>query len=359
MVLSPLRTISAMTPYVIAHRGASGYVPEHTLAAYWLAIAQGADYIEPDLVSTADGVLVARHENALAVLGPDGALQEATTDVMNHPAFVSRCTTKCIDGRTVTGWFSEDFTLAELKTLRARERLPGLRVANTRFDGMFEIPTLAEILALLAQANVGRVRPVGLYPETKHPSYFRALGLPLEPALLVALAGCSAPVFLQSFETANLQALAGQAAHPRIQLVEATGRPWDWTQAGRSDGYAEMLQPQGLAEVALYAQGIGVHAEWVLPRHEGRLMTPTDLVSRAHQAGLQVHVWTVRAENHFLPVDHWQGDEPATWGNLEGYLQCLLDAGIDGFFVDQPFLGRRAVMAWHERRQVQGNAARV
>lgn len=348
-----------MTPFVIAHRGASGYLPEHTLAAYWLAIQQGADFIEPDLVSTADGVLVARHENALAVLGSDGELLEATTDVMDHPAFASRCTTRLIDGKPVTGWFTEDFTLAELKTLRARERLPVLRAANVRFNDMFEIPTLDDILVLLAQANAGRAQPVGLYPETKHPSHFRALGLPLEPALLAALEGWSGPVFLQSFETANLQAMAGQTTHPRIQLIEATGGPWDWVEAGRSAGYAEMLQPAGLAEVARYAQGIGVHAEWVLPRRDGRLMAPTDLVTRAHHAGLQVHVWTVRAENHFLPKDHRRGDDPADWGDLDGYLQRLLDVGIDGFFIDHPFLGRRAVRAWHERRQAQGGTARV
>ena len=348
-----------MLPIVIAHRGASGYVPEHTLAAYWLAIQQGADFIEPDLVSTADGVLVARHENALAVLGADGGLLEATTDVMDHPVFAARCVTKQIDGQPVTGWFTEDFTLAELKTLRARERLPALRAANVRFDGMFEIPTLAEILALLAQANAGRARPVGLYPETKHPSYFRALGLPLEPPLLAALQGLAAPVFLQSFETVNLQAMAGQTAHPRIQLIEATGRPWDWAEAGRPQVYADMLQPAGLAEVARYAQGIGVHAEWVLPRQDGRLTAPTDLVARAHRAGLQVHVWTLRAENHFLPLDHRRGTDPAAWGDLDGYLQRLLDTGIDGFFVDQAFIGCCAVQAWHARGQAPGAAGRV
>jgi glycerophosphoryl diester phosphodiesterase len=327
----------ASPPLVIAHRGASGYLPEHTLAAYWLAIEQGADYIEPDLVSTADGVLVARHENALAVLNLDGSLREATTDVMDHPAFAGRCRTQPIDGVPVTGWFTEDFTLAELKTLRARERLPSLRPANARFDGMFEVPTLAEIVTLLRRANEGRARPVGLYPETKHPSHFRALGLPLEPALLDGLQGLAAPVFLQSFEVGNLQALAGRTAHPRIQLCELGGHPWD-----DPTPYAEMLSPAGLAHIATYAQGIGVHAEWVLPRRDGRLQPATRLVAEAHAAGLQVHVWTVRAENHFLPLDHRRGDDPAALGDVAGYLQRLQAAGIDGCFADQAFLARRA-----------------
>jgi glycerophosphoryl diester phosphodiesterase len=331
----------ATAPLVIAHRGASGYLPEHTLAAYWLAIEQGADYIEPDLVATADGVLVARHENALAVLNDDGSLREATTDVAERPAFAARCRTQSIDGAAVTGWFTEDFTLAELKTLRARERLPALRPANARFDGMFEVPTLEEILALLRRANEGRAQPVGIYPETKHPSHFRALGLPLEPTLLAALEGQGAPVFLQSFEVGNLQALAGVTAHPRIQLVELHGRPWD-----RPMPYAEMLTPAGLAQIARYAQGIGVHAEWVLPRHQGRLQSPTALVADAHAVGLQVHVWTVRAENHFLPEGHQRGTDPGALGDVQGYLHCLFDAGVDGCFADQAFLARQAVRAW-------------
>jgi glycerophosphoryl diester phosphodiesterase len=327
----------ASPPRVIAHRGASGYLPEHTLAAYWLAIEQGADYIEPDLVSTADGVLVARHENALAVLEGDGGVREATTDVMDHPAFASRCRTQLIDGVPVTGWFTEDFTLAELKTLRARERLPALRPANARFDGMFEVPTLAEIVTLLQRASEGRARPVGLYPETKHPSHFRALGLPLEPALLDGLKGLDAPVFLQSFEVGNLQALAGRTTHPRIQLCELAGHPWD-----DPTPYAEMLSPAGLARIATYAQGIGVHAESVLPRRDGRLQPATRLVADAHAAGLQVHVWTVRAENHFLPLDHRRGDDPAALGDVAGYLRRLRAAGIDGCFADQAFLARQA-----------------
>jgi len=346
-------------PLVIAHRGASGYVPEHTLAAYWLAIQQGADFIEPDLVSTRDGVLVARHENAIALVHPDGRLREATTDVMQHPEFAQRCTTKTVDGLALTGWFTEDFTLAELKTLRACERLPGLRPAGARFDGMFEVPTLAEILALLAHANVGRARPVGLYPETKHPSYFRSIGLPLEPALLAALQGWQAPVFLQSFEVGNLQVMAQHTAWPRIQLIEAAGQPWDWAAAGKAEGYEQMRQPTGLAAVARYAHGIGVHAECVLPRHNGRLAAPTTLVADAHRVGLLVHVWTLRAENHFLPLDDQRGNDPAVWGDLAGYTCRLLDLGIDGFFTDQAFIGRQAVQAWHARDQAPGPERRV
>lgn len=334
-------------PLVIAHRGASGDRPEHTLAAYTLAIEHGADFIEPDLVSTADGVLVARHENALAVLNGDGSLREATTDVMDHPAFASRCRTQPIDGVPVTGWFTEDFALAELKTLRARERLPALRPANARFDGQFEIPTLAEIVALLRRANEGRARPVGLYPETKHPSHFRSLGLPLEPALLAEVEALDAPVFLQSFETGNLRALAAQSRHPRIQLIEAAGRPWDWAVAGRAGGYAEMLTPAGLADIACYAQGIGVPVQAVLSA--GGAATP--LVAQAHAAGLQVHGWTVRAENAFLPADCRRGADPAAPGDVDRHLGRLFDAGIDGFFTDHAFLARRAMQAWHDRGQ--------
>lgn len=328
----------AVTPWplIIAHRGASGERPEHTLASYRRAIEQGADYIEPDLVATADGVLVARHENALAVLNEDGSVREATTDVMDRHAFASRCRTQSIDGVPVTGWFTEDFTLAELKTLRARERLPALRPANTAFDGQFEIPTLAEIVALLQEVNAGRAQPVGIYPETKHPSHFRQIGLPLEEALLDGLAPLKAPVFLQSFEVGNLQALARVTSHPRIQLVELTGRPWD-----QPTPYAEMMTPAGLAQIATYAQGIGVHAEWVLPRRDGRLLPATALVQQAHAVGLQVHVWTVRAENHFLPLDFRRGDEPAALGDGAGYLERLRDAGVDGCFADQPGLARQ------------------
>lgn len=341
-------------PLVIAHRGASGYLPEHTLAAYWLAIEQGADFIEPDLVITKDGVLVARHENAIAILNAEGSVREATTDVMERPEFAARKTSKRIDGSTVTGWFTEDFTLAELKTLRARERLPALRVANTRFDGMFEVPTLDEVLQLVDAANAQRRqrgrRPVGVYPETKHPSYFQSIGLPLEEPLVQALhrhghADARAPVFIQSFETANLRKLHRMTRLPLVQLLNASGRPYDFVVAGDPRGYADLVRPAGLAEIATYAKGIGAHTALMIPLAGGRLGTPTTLVDDAHRAGLLVHGWTFRAENQFLPNEFDAGSDPAMLGDPAGQVRAFLKLGLDGFFTDHPFLGRQAVDA--------------
>jgi glycerophosphoryl diester phosphodiesterase len=343
-------------PLVIAHRGASGYLPEHTLAAYWMAIEQGADFVEPDLVITKDGVLVARHENAIAILNPDGSVREATTDVMDKPEFASRKTTKQIDGVNVTGWFTEDFTLAELKTLRARERLPALRSANTRFDGMFEIPTLAEVLQLVEQANEQRKRraqgrhgwrPVGVYPETKHPSYFQSIGLPLEEPLVQTLhrfgyKGEQAPVFIQSFETANLRKLQRMTRVPLVQLLNGSGRPYDFVLAGDPRSYADLAKPDGLAEIAGYAKGIGANTNLMIPLAGGRLGTPTTLVDDAHRAGLVVHGWTFRAENNFLPNEFDVGSDPAALGDLAGQVRAFLKLGMDGFFTDHPFLGRKA-----------------
>jgi glycerophosphoryl diester phosphodiesterase len=349
-------------PLVIGHRGASGYVPEHTLAAYWLAIEQGADYVEPDLVITKDGVLVARHENAIAIVNADGSVREATTDVMDRPEFASRKTTKVIDGVTVTGWFTEDFTLAELKTLRARERLPALRSANTRFDGMFEVPTLDEVLALVAQANERRReqapraqggkpqrwQPVGVYPETKHPSYFQGIGLPLEEPLVRALhkhgyRERNAAVFIQSFETANLRKLNRLTRLPLVQLISASGRPWDFTASGDPRTYADLAKPAGLAEIASYADGVGANTNVMIPlTAAGTLGTPTSFVADAHAAGLVVHGWTFRAENNFLPNEFDVGTEPAALGQMAGQVKAFLKLGMDGFFTDHPFLGKQA-----------------
>lgn len=313
-------------PLLIAHRGHSGAWPEHTLAAYRAAIEAGADFIEPDLVLTRDHVLVARHENAIS----------DTTDVAARPEFADRRTTKIIDGKTVTDWFTEDFTLAELKSLRARERLPALRASSARHDGAFDIPTFEEILALLADANQGRDRPVGVYPETKHPSYFAELGLPHEAPLLELLSrygytDADSPVFIQSFEVGNLIALSAKSPLPLIQLIEAKGAPAD-----RPDQpYANMLRPEGLAAIAAYARGIGPDKALVIPRDaEGRLTAPTPLVRHAHDAGLLVHPWTFRAENFFLPADMRQGTDPAAHGDLAGEIHAFLDAGIDGLFTD-------------------------
>ena len=300
---------------VIGHRGASGYVPEHTLAAYRLAIEQGADFIEPDLVMTRDGVLVARHENEIG----------GTTDVAGKAGFASRKTTKIIDGVQVSGWFTEDFTLAELKTLRAKERIPKLRPANTRFDGQHEIPTLEEVLLLLENQS----RKIGVYPETKHPSYFQGIGLAMEAPLVALLErygyrGRDAAVFIQSFESGNLRQLAKMTELPLIQLL-SDGKPFD------------------LADIATYARGIGPNKNLIIPLTAGgSLGTPTSLVRDAHAKGLLVHPWTFRAENNFLPRDLRSGADPAAAGDLAGELRRFLDLGIDGFFTDQPDQGVRA-----------------
>ncbi|MDO9364335.1 MAG: glycerophosphodiester phosphodiesterase [Sphingopyxis sp.] len=325
-------TLDGHSPIVIAHRGASGERPEHTLAGYRLAIDLGADYIEPDLVLTKDGVLVARHENEIS----------ETTDVAEHPKFAARKATKTIDGREVTGWFTEDFTLAELKTLRARERLPKLR--STEYDGQFEIPTFEEILALLAEVNKGRKTPVGVYPETKHPSYFVSIGLPHEAPLLAMLdrfgyRGRAAPVFIQSFEVGNLMDLRAESDLPLIQLIDAAGGPAD--RPGTS--YAAMTSPAGLKMIAAYADGIGPNKAMVIPRAAlGRLGEPTNLVRDAHAAGLKVHPWTFRRENYFLPLGDKGGINPAGHGDLAAEIKAYLDTGIDGLFSDNP---REAVAA--------------
>ena len=333
-------------PIVIGHRGASGYVPEHTLVAYFLAIEQGADYIEPDLVMTKDGVLVVRHENEIS----------GTTDVADRPKYAGRKTTKTIDGIEVTGWFTEDFTLAELKTLRAKERLPELRPANTRFDGMFEVPTLEEVLALVQAVNDQRTQaasdeerrhlePIGVYPETKHPTYFADIGLAMEESLVALLdrygyRGKGAPIFIQSFEVANLKQLAGMTDLPLVQLLNESGQPYDFVAGGDPRTYADLAQPAGLAEIATYASGIGVAKNLLILRTaNGILGTPTTLVGDAHANGLVVHGWTFRAENYFVPTDFQSSTDEAAQGDLAGEVERYLMLGIDGFFTDHPDIG--------------------
>ncbi|MFL6227099.1 MAG: glycerophosphodiester phosphodiesterase [Actinomycetes bacterium] len=316
-------------PLVIGHRGASGYRPEHTLASYRLAIEMGADYIEPDLVSTKDHVLVTRHENNIA----------DTTDVAAHLEFASRRTTKTIDGTPVTGWFTEDFTLAELRTLRAKERLPDLRPANTAFDGLYPVPTFQEVIDLAKRAGVG------IYPETKHPTYFDSIGLSLEEPLLATLranglTGPRAKVFIQSFETANLKELHAKTRLPLVQLIDATGRPYDFVVAGDPRTYADLVTPAGLAEIATYADGIGPNKDLIVPRDSaGKLQTPTSLVRDAHRAGLVVHPWTFRRENDFLPLDFRQGNPASPEflrapGDLPAELRLFFRLGVDGVFSD-------------------------
>jgi glycerophosphoryl diester phosphodiesterase len=327
--LSAAPAAMAAEPILIAHRGASGERPEHTLASYERAIDQGADYIEPDLVLTKDGVLVARHENEIG----------GTTDVADHPEFADRKTSKTIDGIEMVGWFTEDFTLAELRTLRARERLPDLRPANKRFNDLYLIPTFEEILKLVRAKEAETGHRIGLYPETKHPGYFAGLGLPHQAALLDLLGRYgyqteADPVFIQSFEVGNLKALRAATRLRLIQLVDGEGGPADLPRTS----YADMLTVQGLTDIATYADGVGPSAA-LLIAPEG----PTALVGRAHDAGLQVHVWTLRMENSFLPAQYQRPDDPQGRGDFASYVRAIAATGVDGIFSDFPGQARAAL----------------
>ena len=329
-------------PIVIGHRGASGDRPEHTLEAYWLAIQEGADYIEPDLVSTSDGHLVARHENEIST----------TTDVASHAQFANRFATKTIDCISISGWFTEDFTLAELKTLRARERLPQLR--GTSYDGKFEVPTLQEVIDLVKSINTARqgnvqVKPVGIYPETKHPTYFDGIGLSMEERLVAILhangyTGRNARVFVQSFEVSNLQDLARMTEVPLVQLLDATGKPYDFRLSGDPRTYADLASPAGLGFISGYAQGIGANKNLIIPRgSSNQLLSSTTLIQDAHRAGLIVHAWTFRGENTFLPIDFRVGADPNLLGDMRSESIRFLALGMDGFFTDHPGIGAAAV----------------
>jgi glycerophosphoryl diester phosphodiesterase len=326
-----------LAPVIIGHRGAAGYRPEHTLASYRLAIEMGADYIEPDLVSTSDGVLVARHENEIG----------GTTDVARHPEFAGRRTTRVVGGREVTGWFTEDFTLSELKTLRARERLAGVRPANTWYDGRFEVPTFDEILDLAEMGGRARGVTIGVYPETKHPSYFDSIGLSLEEPLVDALRRHhldrpNAPVLIQSFETANLRELASMVTVPLVQLLDAGGAPHDLCASGDPRTYRDLLTTAGLADVATYAAAVGVHKSLVL----GDPLAGDGLVAAAHAAGLLVHAWTVRDENRYLDERFRSRADPDARGDAAGETIALLNAGVDGVFTDQADTAVRARSRW-------------
>jgi glycerophosphoryl diester phosphodiesterase len=308
--LTMVGSAAVQTPLIIGHRGAAGHRPEHTLPGYRLAAEMGADYIEPDLVSTKDGVLIARHENEIG----------STTDAAMK--FPDRKKTKTVDGMSITGWFSEDFTLAEIKTLRARERLD---FRNHGWDGQFEVPTFDEVIDLAQQLGRELHRPIGVYPETKHPAYFRSIGLPLEDRMLAVLGKHEwnrpdAPVFIQSFET-NLKEIRPKTKIKLIQLLE-----------GKIPTDAE------LREVKTYADGIGPNTRLVIPaRTDGTLLPPTDLVARAHKAGLLVHVWTLRSEPVFLSPSY-RGDPGAEYRQFR-------DLGVDGIFTDFADAAARALKA--------------
>jgi len=297
---------------IIAHRGASGYRPEHTRTAYELAYRMGADWIDVDLVPSADGHLIARHENEIG----------RTTDVAEHPEFADRRTTKTVTGREYTGWFTEDFTLAELKTLRAKERIPELRQANTLYDGRYELLTLPEVLDLIATLGRELGRRLGISPEVKHSAYFAELGLPIEPTLVRTLnehglGGSDAPVVVQSFEEQSLRALQPQLDVALLQLVQYE-------------------QPDA-ATVAEYASYIGPEKKLVIERDErGNLGKPSSLVATAHEAGLRVIAWTFRDENAFLPTDLRTGADDAAVGNVFAEYTAYREAGIDGLVSDNP-----------------------
>ncbi|MGD9484213.1 glycerophosphodiester phosphodiesterase [Streptomyces sp. TRM70308] len=320
-------------PAVIAHRGASGYRPEHTMGAYELALDMGADVIEQDLVPTRDGHLVCRHENEIG----------GTTDVAEHPEFAARRTTKTVDGRDITGWFTEDFTLAELKRLRAVERIPDQRQENTLYDGRWQVPTFAEVLDWARAEGRRRGRTVWLHVETKHPSYFRGLGLGLEERLARHLRAHrlhrrNAPVFVQSFEPSSIQRMARLVDTPGVVLLSsAASRPWDFVESGDPRTVADLVTPAGLDWIASYAQGIGPTLDLVVPkRADGSLGEPTSLVRDAHQRGLVLHPYTLRNENAFLPVEFRRGTDPAAYGDAFGALRAYFATGIDGIFTDQP-----------------------
>lgn len=340
----PLAQEPVRSPIVIAHRGASGYRPEHTEAAYRLAIAQGADYIEPDLVMTKDGVLVARHENEI----------DRTTDVASHPEFASRRTTRVIDGESFDGWFVEDFTLSELKTLRARERNPRLRVESATHDGKQPVLTLTEIIALAADEGRARGRPVGLYIELKNPGYHAGIGLPMEQALIGALdkAGLNrrdAPVFIQSFWPAPLVKLRSMTPVRLMFLLNSVPPPEAILRANGIGDWSEVYSAAGMKQIAGFADAVGPEIALIFPRDaQGRSQAATSIVADAHAAGLLVHAWSVNAENAQLPADLRRGDPSSPGydrelGDAAALVRALVAQGVDGFFTDHPDIAVRAL----------------
>ncbi|KIF73589.1 glycerophosphodiester phosphodiesterase [Streptomyces sp. 150FB] len=323
-------------PTIVGHRGTAGYRPEHTLGSYELALEMGAHVIEQDLVPTKDGHLVCRHE-------PDIT---ATTDVADHPEFAARRTTKSIDGVSTTGWFTEDFTLAEIKTLRAKERIPANRQRNTLYDGHWQVPTYEEVLRWADDEGRRRGKPIWLYTETKHPTYFRSIGLGLEErfAKLLRRYGRDhkdAPIFLQSFEPSSMQRMAHLVSAPRVVLLDAANTtPWDFKVAGDTRTVADLVKPAGLKWMASFAQGIGPTLDLIIPKDaSGKLTKPTTLVRDAHAQGLILHPYTMRNENTFLPADFQRGTDPNAYGDAFGAFKVYFETGIDGIFTDNADTG--------------------
>ncbi|XP_046973364.1 glycerophosphodiester phosphodiesterase GDPD6-like [Vanessa cardui] len=328
------------SPVIIAHRGASGYVPEHTLGAYALAITMGADYVEPDLVITKDGHLISRHDNVLGL----------TTDVASHPEFADRHRTQTVDGTEISGWFTEDFTLAEIKTLRAVERIPDIRPGNARMDASFQVATFQEIIDLVKGMQKSQRRTIGIYPEIKHSSHFKNIGLPMEELVVNTFHrngyfDSRAPVYIQSFEVNNLKELKKLTNLRLLQLFESDPslQPADQALLNTGLTYGNMSTPEGLAEVAKYAAAVGPDKSSIIPRNEDNTLgEPTSFVEDAHAVGLKVHPYTFRAENTYLPKE-FQSDNPAksASGDLMGEIRKFIDAGIDGLFSDQPDIAVR------------------
>ncbi|MGW0205234.1 glycerophosphodiester phosphodiesterase [Streptomyces sp. NPDC003233] len=324
-------------PAIIGHRGASGYRPEHTFGSYNLALDLGADVVEAgDLVPTKDGHLVCRHEPEIG----------GTTDVASHPEFADRKTTKTLDGVATTGWFTEDFTLAELKTLRAVERIPANRPHNTLYNGRWEIPTFEEVLKWQDEQTRKRGKQVWIYPETKHPTYFRKLGLGLEERVAKLLRkygkdGRNSPVILQSFEPSSIQKLNQLVDNPLVVLLSsAASRPYDFVEAGDPRTVADLITPKGLREIAGYAQGIGPTLDLIIPKDaNGNLTKPTTLVSDAHKVGLVLHPYTMRNENPFLPAEYRKGSAADGYGDSFGAFKTYFATGIDGVFTDNADTG--------------------
>ncbi|MGZ3787884.1 MAG: glycerophosphodiester phosphodiesterase [Bacteriovorax sp.] len=314
MSLISLKLKAFEAPLVIGHRGACGYRPEHTLASYQLAIDMGADYIEPDLVMTKDGVLMARHENEIS----------GTTDVAEK--FPERKKTKKVDGEEITGWFIEDFTLKEMKTLKARERLA---FRDHSYDGKFEVPTFKEILDLLKKQK----RKVGVYPETKHPTYFQSIGLPLEEALVKELTAHGmnkkdSPVFIQSFEMQSLEKIKKLSPLPLIYLIDDPDKtPFDHVVSGDKRTYQDMVLPKNLKEISAIASGIGPYKRYIVPSNDkNEALPPTTLIQDAHAVGLKVHPFTFRKEAQYLLKDY-QGD-------FQKELLQFYELGVDAVFSD-------------------------
>jgi glycerophosphoryl diester phosphodiesterase len=336
-------SVDKASPIVFGHRGAAGYRPEHTVASYELGARMGADFIEPDLVSTKDGQLVVRHEPEIS----------ATTNVADHPEFADRKTTKVIDGVSYTGWFTDDFTLAELKTLRAKERLPDVRQRNTIYDGRYEIPTFQEVIDLRAKLSKELGRTVGIVPEVKHSSYFKAEGLAIEPKLVEALRDngldkADSPVVVQSFETANLKELNDEIDVPLLALLDSpTVVPGDVQAAGGTSTFADLATPEGLKGLAKFADWVGPSKTYIIPTDAaGEWQAPTSFVDDAHAAGLKVVPYTFRNENQFLPPSLRSSADPNAYGDAFSEYKTFFDLGVDGVFADNPDTAVAARAEW-------------